>query len=140
MPSLFLVDTSAWIFALRQVPVEAILRRIDTLLEMDVAATCGLVELELLGGAASEKEYSRLRSRLTGLHRLPIEETDWEGAARLAFSLRRTGVTVPFTDVLLSALALRYDAVLLHADRDFDLVAQKSALRVESLADTMSSL
>ena len=132
---LYLVDTSAWIFALRRDSLEPIRRRNDELLEMDVVATCGIIELELLAGAASEGEFARLQSRLLGVHRLPIEESDWESSARLAFSLRRAGVTVPFTDVLLSALAIRHDAVLLHADRDFDLVANHAQLKVESLVE-----
>ncbi len=138
MAPLFLVDTSAWIFALRRNPVQAIRDRVDALLESDVVATCGLVELELLGGTANENEYARLQSRLMALHRLPIMEKDWEAAAHLAFSLRRVGITVPFTDVLLSALALRHGLVLLHADRDMDLIAKKSSLQGESLVDAIS--
>lgn len=130
---LYLVDTSAWVFALRKRPQETIRQRIDRLLELGTVATCGLVELELLGGALSEQEFARLEMRLWGLHRLPTDEADWNSAARLAFSLRRAGVTVPFADLLLAALALRHEAILVHADRDFDLIANHSPLRVESL-------
>lgn len=132
MGSLFLVDTSVWIFALRRSPHEAIRHRIAELLEMDTVATCGLVVLELLGGTANEGEFARLQQRLQGLHRLETREADWEEAARLAFSTRHAGIAVPFTDLLLSALAMRHDAVLLHADRDFDLVARHCDLMVES--------
>ena len=138
MTQLFIVDTSAWIFALRRQPKQSILQRIDELLEQDAVATCGLIELELLGGAASESEFARLQSRLRGLHRLAIEENDWSAAARLTFLMRRAGITVPFSDVLLSALALRHDAVLVHADRDFDLISAHSDLKVESMADKVS--
>jgi predicted nucleic acid-binding protein len=134
---LYLVDTSAWIFALRRQPREAIRARIDALLSQDAVATCGLVELELLGGCADEAEYARLKARLGGLRRLSTDDADWAAGARLAFSLRRSGVTVPFADALLAALAIRHQAVLLHADRDFDLVAKHSALVVESLADAV---
>ena len=135
MGQLFLVDASAWIFALRRRPQQSILQRIDELLKQDLVATCGLIELELLGGAVNDAEFTRLQSRLRGLHRLAIQEDDWSAAARLAFLLRRAGITVPFTDVLLSALALRHDSVLVYADRDFDLISAHSALRIESLAD-----
>ncbi len=138
MPALYLVDTSAWIFALRRSPQTRIRHRIEELLEQDVVATCGLVEMELLGGTANEQDFARLQQRLRGLHRLPIEDPDWERAARLAFSLRRGGVTAPFTDVLLAGLALREEAVLLHADRDFDLMAGLCPLRVESLVAAIS--
>ena len=95
--------------------------------------------MELLGGTANEQEYARLQQRLLGLHLLPIEERDWEATARLAFSLRRAGVTIPFTDTLLATLARRNDVILLHADRDFDLIARHSDLQVETLVDAISS-
>jgi predicted nucleic acid-binding protein len=134
---LWLVDTSAWIFALRRAPSPVIVRRIAELLESDTVATCGVVQLELLGGAANEAEYTRLEQRLRGLRYLPIESPDWEDAARLALQLRRAGITVPFTDALLSALAVKHQAILLHADRDFDLIATRAPLQVESLADAL---
>lgn len=134
----YLVDSSAWIFALRRRPSEAIQRRIRELAELDAVAICGLVELEILGGATNETEYQQLERQLRGLHRLPTDEADWNSAARLAFSLRRSGVTVPFPDLLLAALALRHGAILVHADRDFDLIANHSPLRVESLVGALS--
>ena len=135
---LYLVDTSAWIFALRRTPNETIRRRIYGLGQQDALATCGVVELELLGGAANQREFERLEDQLKGLRRLLVEESDWNSAARLAFSLRRAGVTVPYLDLLLSALALRHSAVLVHADRDFDVIAGHSDLQVESLVDAVS--
>jgi len=132
---LYLVDTSVWIFALRRNAPVAVTRRLGELLDLDVVATCGLVELELLGGTRDIAEFERLRSRLTGLHRLPIDPVDWAGAARLAFDLRRSGVTVPFTDALLAAIAQRHEAILVHADRDFDLIAGHAGIVVESLVE-----
>jgi predicted nucleic acid-binding protein len=130
---LYLVDTSVWIFALRRNAPETIRRRLGDLLDLDAVATCGLIELELLGGTRDEAEFNRLRARLSGLRRLPIEPGDWTDAARLAFDLRRLGITVPFTDALLAAIARRNGIVLLHADRDFDLMAGHIDLVIESL-------
>ncbi len=138
MAELYLVDTSAWVFALRRSPKEAVRSRIQQLAEADAVATCGVVELELLGGAVSQQELAQLERQLKGVHRLPAEETDWGSAARLTFSLRRAGVTVSSTDALLAALAMRHNAILVHADRDFDLIAAHSDLRVESLVEALS--
>jgi len=129
----YLIDTSAWVFATRRAPRPTIAGRIRALVEQDVAATCGLIELELLGGAAGETDFSQLRDGLEGLHHLPIEGGDWLAAARLAFDLRRASLMVPLTDTVLAALAIRLGAVLVHADRDFDAIDRHSPLRVESL-------
>jgi predicted nucleic acid-binding protein len=86
---IYLVDTSVWIFALRRNAPEIIRRRLGDLLDLDAVATCGLIELELLGGTRDEAEFNRLQARLSGLRRLLIEPSDWTDAARLAFDLRR---------------------------------------------------
>jgi predicted nucleic acid-binding protein len=134
---LYLVDASVWILALRRSPVPTIRDVLADLLHNDLVATCPLVELELLGGAATEAELARLEARLRGLHRIEFVDEDWRSAARLAFALRRRGVTVPFTDLLLAALAIRIDATLLHVDRDFDQIARYASVRVRSLVDLL---
>ena len=131
----YLVDTSVWIFALRRNAPTAVAQRVDEILNLDLVVTCGLIELELLGGTSSVAEFDRLRARLAGLHRFPIDPVDWANAARRAFDLRRSGVTVPFTDALLAALAQRHRATILHADRDFDHIASQADLLVESMID-----
>jgi len=135
---LYLVDTSVWIFALRRDPSPGVVQRLAELLRLDAVATCGLVVLELLGGTLTEHEYARLRDRLRGLHSLEVTSVDWESAARMSFDLRRAGVTVPFTDALLVALARRHELVLLHADRDFDLISRQTHFRAEGLVGTIS--
>ncbi|MBI3977030.1 MAG: PIN domain-containing protein [Chloroflexi bacterium] len=139
MAALYLVDTSVWIFATRRSPRPAIVGRLHDLIRQNVVATCGLIQLELLGRAVDQAEYALLGNSLAGLHRLPILEEDWMAAAGLAFRLRRVGVTIPFTDALLAALAIRDGAVLVHADRDFDLAAQHTDLQTESLVHLVSS-
>ncbi|GBD11002.1 Ribonuclease VapC11 [bacterium HR23] len=134
---LYLVDTSAWLFVLRRPPVTALRDRVGELLSADRVAVVGMVVLELLGGARTEQERIRLGERLGGLHRLPTPEGLWEEAAGLAWRLRRRGVTAPFTDVLIAASAMAYGAILLHADRDFDLIARHEPLRVESHVETV---
>ncbi len=106
--------------------------RIDELLKADLAATTEMVKLELLGGTRTKTEFQRLKSRLESLHQLSAMESGWDGAAELSFDLRRKGLTVPFTDVLIAAIARARGAKLLHADGHFDLIAQSCGLAVES--------
>jgi predicted nucleic acid-binding protein len=44
-------------------------------------------------------------------------------ASHLAYELNRKGVTVPSADILIMATAVENGCSLLHADRDFDLMA-----------------
>jgi predicted nucleic acid-binding protein len=135
---LVLIDTSLWIFALRKSPQPEILRRVDGLLGEDTVATMGIIKLELLGGVKTEAEFQRLRSRLDALHVIETSAGLWDQASVLAFQLRRQGVTVPYTDVLIATGALEVNALMLHADRHFDEMAGRSPLRVESYVERLA--
>jgi len=52
-------------------------------------------------------------------------------AAHIFRSLRRKGVTIRKTvDCMIASVAIEHDLFLLHNDRDFDLIAADSKLRV----------
>ncbi|MDL1969852.1 MAG: PIN domain nuclease [Candidatus Desulfofervidaceae bacterium] len=129
---LFLVDTSAWIFALRKKFIPSIKDRIDQLLKDYVVVTNGMIKLELLGGVKTEKEFRRLKSRLNALDEIEVDISVWEIAYQTAFELRQKGITVPYTDILIAASALKSKAILVHADKHFDLMACYIDLEVES--------
>ncbi len=131
--SLVLVDTSAWILALRRPGNATVSSRIDGLLEQDVVATAAPIRLELLTGTRTEQEYQRLQERLSGLHEVPIVPSTWSRAAKLGFDLRRNGLTIPHMDLLIASAALSISATLLHADSDFERIAAHSDLVVESI-------
>lgn len=130
--NLLLVDTSAWLFALRKEFNPIIKNRLDLLLKEDRVLTTGIIKLELLGGTKSEKEFKRLKQRLDALEERETGTSSWEKAYDLAFLLRRKGVTIPYTDILIAACAMAYEATVLHVDAHYDLAAQFSNLKVES--------
>jgi predicted nucleic acid-binding protein len=132
-----LIDTSAWVFALRKNFHPLVKGRIEEILTESEVAITGIIELELLGGARTEREYARLKSRLDSLFCIETTGALWDSASRLAFALKRKGVTVPYTDILISACALQEKALLLHADAHFDTIARHTGLRVESLASLL---
>ena len=132
-----LADTSIWIFALRKESHPFIKKRVDNLLKENLVVTTPLINLELLGGVNTEKEFKRLKQRLELLLTVKISDDHWSQAARLAFKVRRKGLTLPYTDLLLSAIAIAEDIILLHADAHFDLIAKHSDLRVESLVSVL---
>jgi len=133
MPNnLFLVDTSAWLFALRKDFMPEVKDRIDYLLKENAIITTGIVKLEILGGTKTQNEFERLKTRLDSLDMVETDTALWEEAYRLSFELRRKGITVPYTDILIAACALRTESTVLHADAHFDLMAKHIDLNVES--------
>lgn len=129
---LFLVDTSAWILALRKDFLPVVKDRIAYLLKENIIITSGMVKLELLGGTKQEKEFQRLKARLDALDMVETNTSLWEKSYDLAFRLRRKGITVPYTDILIAASALVIDATVVHADSHFDLIQTQVGLKVES--------
>lgn len=130
---LFILDTSVWLEVLPAGRGTATLRdRVDALLSADLVAITGMVRLELLGRVRTQEEWTRLSELLSALHNLPVVDEDWLGAAFTAFRLRRQGITIPFTDLLIGEVTIRSEAVLVHRDRHFDLIASHLPLQVES--------
>jgi len=139
MPNnLFLVDTSAWLFALRKDFVLEVKDRINHLLKENAIITTGIVKLEILGGTKTQNEFQRLKTRLDALDMVETDTALWEEAYRLSFELRRKGITVPYTDILIAACALRTESTVVHADAHFDLMAKHISLKVESFVQIVN--
>jgi predicted nucleic acid-binding protein len=126
-----LADTSAWIEYLRATgsPVHLKMRQLVAE-EWDLVTTDAVV-LELLSGV-QEEEVDRLRSMLLRFDHLPTHNlADYEKAAEMYRQCRRGGETIrSITDCLIAAVAVRTDAQLLHRDRDFDVLARHTPLKV----------
>ena len=131
--NLVLIDTSVWILALRKSPSPLIKDEVAHLLAENRVAIVPLIRLELLGGTKSVSEFNRLKSRLSAVHQMPIDEATWDTAIQLAFKLRQHGTIVPYTDILIASAAIFTGCLLLHADRHFDLMAEDTDLNVRSL-------
>ena len=129
---MILVDTSAWIFALRKNPFAKLKSRIGHLLEMDEIITLGMIKLELLGGTKTKEEFDRLKTRLDALYEISTAAKLWSFAAQMAFDLQRKGLTIPYTDILIASAAIQSEAIILHADSHYDFIAGQTELKVES--------
>jgi predicted nucleic acid-binding protein len=124
-------------FRTRRDPVPEIRNRIDSLLKEDAVITTGMIRLEILAGARTEKEYRRLKSRFDALESIETDDDLWRNAREHGFKLRRKGLTLPSTDVLIATCALQAGAILLHADAHFDLMEKPLGLRSESHVQTL---
>jgi len=85
--------------------------------------------LELLQGARDEREWNLLREYLEVQQYLECRPTSWADAARIFFDLRRRGKTVRSPiDCCIAQLAIEHDVLLLHRDRDFEVIAEVAPL------------
>ncbi len=123
MPAGVLVDTSAWVEALRRDGDPDVRAAVKTALLEGRAYLCDIVRLELWVGARGKDEQRMLRDLEQELATASTGTSVWSAAAQMARSCRRRGITVPATDLLIAACADQNDLGLLHHDTHFDQIA-----------------
>jgi predicted nucleic acid-binding protein len=129
----FLVDTSVWIEVFRKQT------RLDlpSVVHLDEIVTCLPVIQEVLQGFSDERAFRTAREAMFSfpLVESPIPQGVFQEAVDLYRAARRAGLTARSgTDCLIAACALRHDLIVLHRGRDFDSIAQVSALAVKNIA------
>ena len=129
--SLIVVDSSAWIEYQRATGslVHRALRRL--LLERARIAVTEVIVMEVLAGTIRPREAIAIG----GFEVLPLRGlADFEHAAALYRTCRAAGDAIrELTDCLIAVPTIRAGATLLHADRDFDVLARHTPLRLEPL-------
>lgn len=130
--SLF-VDTSVWSLALRRdapalrPEIKALVRAIEN---GETLLTTGLVLQELLQGFAGPKNRDLILEQFSAVPLVAPDRDDHVRAAELRNHCRRNGVQVGTIDALLARLCIRHGLTLLTTDRDFEHIAEHSALKL----------
>ena len=123
---MFLIDTSVWIDYLRQRPTRAA-GWLEEILDREYPfGITGVIYQEILQGADSRASYQKLAAYLgTQVFYHPRDPVESHAeAAGLYFRCRRAGVTLRSTiDCLIAQVALEHDLIIVHDDRDFELLA-----------------
>jgi hypothetical protein len=128
-----IIDSSAWIEFFRTTEsgaATAVRAAIEN--ESSRLMTTDIIRLEILAGADDERLRKRMNSLLAGCEDVrQIPRSDVDDAVDLFQRCRLRGETVRApNDCLIAAIAIRVGVPVLHADRDFDVLARFSRLRV----------
>lgn len=127
---MILIESSAWIEFLRDTDTR-VCHRVDELLENQFA-TCDPIRMEILAGARSERHLQSFRGLLARAVTIPTIPSDYDDAATLYRECRRQGQSIRrLVDCLIGSIAMRADVAVLHSDRDFDVLARWTGLRVD---------
>ncbi len=115
-----LPDTSVWVdFARRGTAGGA--ADLRDLLDGGEVSTCGPVVAELLAGAEGEVA-ERISATLASLPWADLSPAAWRDAGVAARRLRKTGKTVPLTDLAIAVAAAHAGHVLWSFDTDFERI------------------
>jgi hypothetical protein len=115
-----LVDTSVWIDFLdgRDDAVKAL----DLLIRSGRVVVCGQIRQEVLQGSRDDKAFAKLEAQMALWDAETEEPADYVEAARIFARQRWRGITIPPTDCLVAAVAVRRKLLLYANDSDFDHV------------------
>lgn len=130
---MLLVDSSAWIEVFRK-PARIDIARLG---DLDQVVTCLPVIQEVLQGFTDETAYRTAREAIWSFPVVesPLTASVFEEAVGLYRVARRTGLTIRSgVDCLIAACALRHGLTVVHADRDFDLIARVAPLQQRPLS------
>lgn len=116
---MILVDTSVLIDCLRSKDA----RLLDQLRDLD-AAICGTTRAEILAGARDSHHRQRLLEILETLAQIATSDSLWDEIGDALAALRRAGITVPFTDVIIAAMSIASGLPLWTRDKQFKLIRQ----------------
>jgi predicted nucleic acid-binding protein len=127
-----LLDTSTWICYLRPHGWDDLKLAVQQVLTVEPVYTCWVVMAELLIGARDEWGFTQLFDTLRVLPEIPVTNRVWEAAARLGYTVRRQGITIPLPDLVIAQAAITGDLTLWHVDAHFEHLRRHSALQTQS--------
>ena len=126
----FFIDSTIWIEFFRgknKVVNDFVLPLIDE----DRIHYNGIILSELLIGATTEKEFNFLKSNFDGFKYLETDKNIFKKASRVGFRLRREGITIPLTDLIIAAHCIHYDLTIITTDPHFKLINKKLNLKLK---------
>ncbi len=125
----YLIDKSA----LARMPHPAVQARLVPILEAGEAATCAVIDLEVLYSTRNASDHARTRRRRALAYRhVELAEATFQRAIDVQGLLALRGQhRVPIPDLVIAAAAERAGMVLLHYDADFDRIASVTGQPME---------
>ena len=129
---LALLDTSVWIHYLRSDGGQKLKTTVKNALIEGRVLSCSVVRTEILVGSRDEKSFAKLSKHLEAVPGILIDGAVWEGAARLGYTLRKKGITIPLSDLLIAEAAMQRGVVLWHADNHFEEIRTIAPLHTRS--------
>jgi len=115
-----IVDTSVLISFFRG--EDKIADKVSSLLQNNRIVTTGIIIAELLQGMKDMKEESNISDILAETSPLEITIDLWIKAGKLALSLRKKGINLPLTDVVIAALAIEHNLSIFTLDKHFEQI------------------
>ncbi len=119
----FLIDKSAF----ARIASNAVIR--STVADLVIAgrvATCAVIDLEILYSARSASAFHEIHRELSMIPKAPINQDVCERAMEIQYALSKKSMhrSVTLPDLLIAACAEMAGLIVLHYDKDFDVISE----------------
>jgi len=126
-----MVDTTVWVDYFRGTPTPEVAWLENAIADDADLCVCGTVLTEVLKGVRSDAEYRAVRAAMDKLVYLETSRGDHMRAAQIYRAVRKNGQTVRNKpNCITAACAIAHNVPLLQSDRDFQMIASVSKLRL----------
>ena len=129
-----LLDSSALIEYYRPLGSPVVQAAVAEAIGAERAAINGIIQVEIVAFAPDEASYRKLLADFQAFHWLDLGSEEFSLATELGFRLRRQGITVPPTDLIIAASGIRVGATVYHVDGHYDMIARHSSLLARHLS------
>ena len=116
-----LVDTSIWIEYFNK-PDSNTGKSLENLLKKGRVFITGIILTELLQGAKIKKEFEYILESMLALPFLETTLSTWIQSGRISLVLRKKGITIPITDLVIARLSLENNCKIFTLDLHFNKI------------------
>ena len=115
-----LADTTVWIefFRTRSKTGDIL----ESLIKEGSVWLCGPVLYEILQGVRTEEEKSNVLEMLSELPYVEMSPSLWLKASEISISLRKNGLNLPLSDILIAAVAVKNNFSVFTLDKHFEQI------------------
>ena len=128
-----LIDSSAWIEYYRKEGNKEYKNWISDAIQNNDAAVNGIIQLEILVFTKTQFEYDDIFSDFSAFHNLELNNSVFQKASEIGFDLRRKGITIPASDLIIASSAMVTDSKLIHFDKHYTYIAEYYPLKPVSI-------
>ena len=129
----YMIDTSVWVDYLKD-SFKELNDFIDHLIDNDEVYINGIIQTELLVGTKNRKEYDLLKNNLECFHWVNMDEQTFEKTSLAGFQLRRKGITVPLSDLIIAAHCSQHGFTLIEKDKHFHKIKEVLNISIHNIS------
>ena len=120
-----LIDTPVWSLSLRRRAADLssderrLTQKLYELVKSGQVRILGSTRQEVLSGIREAAQFRRIREHLGDFPNVPLDERDYEEAARISNMCRSAGIAGSPVDMLMCSVSMRHDWPIFTTDHDF---------------------